>query len=332
MEPAPELMFLTSQVNTKRVLEQRVVDDGGTKIKTVQVVYTPRLLESSTSTTLTTDCDAGNSAGHLSTNYTIDPSVGVYSKETINIADLATICQRNEDYFAQRVMAQIDVARRKMQSTIATQMSVLGGWFPQDNGEDASMMTGNSLKTVKTKYTASIDGGKWNPEALQEITFSAMNAGFTGTPYLFGFGELWRYWNYLKALGNTSDGGLDFASYVGQNQAAFLASQKMHTALNGSNATNKFLAVDAGALFLLQYNKYKDRLITNLDDALVMDVIVDPVTGVEFNYKVVKACTETITIIVSTAFKVVGLPSDMYQASDRLKNTNGVLQFAISNS
>ena len=66
-EPAPELQFLTSQINTNRVLETKVVQDGGTKLKTLQVIYTPRIVEAQVSTTLTTDCNAGNDAGALST-------------------------------------------------------------------------------------------------------------------------------------------------------------------------------------------------------------------------------------------------------------------------
>lgn len=328
-EPAPEIQFLTSTINSGRILEQRVVDGGDAKLKTVQVVYTPRLIESSTSTMLTKDCDAGNESGMLSTNYTIDPNVGVQSKETIEISDLATICDRNPDYFAQRVNANIDVCLRKMQSTVANQMALLFGWFAEDNGETG--LTGKTLKTVKTKFAAAVDGGKPNPEALQEIVFSAMNSGFTGIPYVFGFGEIWRYWNYLASMGNTSDGGLDFAKYVGQGQAAFLPSIKTHTALNGSSG-NKFLVVDAGSLFLLQYNRYNDPLIQNDDDALVMNVITDPKSGVSFNYKVQKTCAEQITLIVSTSFKTVGLPNDIFNSSDRLYKTNGVLMFDISNS
>jgi hypothetical protein len=330
-EPAPELQFLTSTVNTSRVLETRVVQDGGTKLKTVQVIYTPRIDEAQVSTTLTTDCNAGNSAGALSTTYTIDPLVGVQQKESFVLSDLAHICQSNPEYFAQRVAANIDAAKRKMQTTIATQMAALYGKFASDNGE-TGLSVSNTLKTVATKYPAATDGGKWNPEALQEIMFSAYNSGFKGIPYVFGYGEIWRYWNYLIGLGNFSDGGLDFAKYVNQNQAAFLPSIKMHAALNNPSSGKKFLAVDAGSLFLLQYNRFDDPLNQKNDDIITQGIIVDPLSGVKFNYKLSKPCDESVTLIISTAFKVVGLPSDMYNASDRLYQTNGVLQFNISNS
>ena len=106
----------------------------------------------------------------------------------------------------------------------------------------------------------------------------------------------------------------------------------MHYALNGNNATNKFLVVDPGSLFLLQYNRLAGNISTIGDDSLMLGTIVDPISGIEFNYKVIKSCTEKITVIISSAYKVVGLPDDIYDASDRLYKTNGVLQFQITNS
>jgi hypothetical protein len=215
-----------------------------------------------------------------------------------------------------------------MQASIAEQIVLLNGKFATDNGE-TGLSAGNTLKTVATKFPVAIDGGKWNPEALQEIMFSAKNSGFTGIPYVFGYGAIWRYWNYLIGLGNYSDGGMDFATYVGQNQAAFLPSISMQAALGSAT---KFMAIDAGSLHLLQYNRFEDPLAKQKGDMLIMDTIVDPTTGVSFNYKVSKPCDETITIIISTAFKVVGLPDDMYSGGDRLEGTNGVLEFNIANT
>lgn len=327
-EPAPELQFLKSSIN-ERGLQQAVVPAAG-KLKTVQVTYNPRKAESEVSSSVTTGCDEGTSPGMLSHNFEIDETVGCEVKETYVVADLARICQSKPEYFAVQVSRLIDAAKRKMQTDVANQMAVLYGWFAEDSGE--KNLTGKTLKTVATKYAAAVDGGKWNPEALQEILFSASNSGFTGTPFIFGHGEIGRYFNYADALGNSSDGGLDFGKYVANNSAVFSLSQKMHSALNGNNATNKFLVVDAGSLFLLQYNRLADKFVAMNDDALMLGTIIDPVSGIEFNYKVIRSCTEKITVIVSSAYKVVGLPNDIYSASDRLYKTNGVLQFAITNS
>jgi len=328
-EPRPELQFLVSPQNTNRVLET-TVSPGSGKLRTVEVVYTPRVLTDEVGTTIDTSCTTGVNAGMNSTTYTIDEAVGAQYGEDINIADLARICQGNPEYFAKRVLAILDGVKRNMQVSIAEQIALLNGKFATDNGE-TGLSVANTLKTVSTKFPVALDGGKWNPEALQEIIFSATNSGFTGVPYVFGFGEIWRYWNYLIGLGNFSDGGMDFMKWVNQNQAAFAPSMAMHSALNPSGGT-KFMVVDAGSLFLLQYNKFEDPLAKQRGDMLILDTIVDPTTGITFNYKVSKPCNETITIIISTAFKVVGLPDDIYSGGDRLQGTNGVLEFQITNT
>lgn len=329
-EAAPEIQFLTSPQNTNRVLETNVSPGSG-KVRTVEVVYTPRGTEEEADTTLTTDCASTNEAGMLSESYTIDENAGVQVDEKISFADLTRICKSNPEFVASRIAALLDLARRKMQTGVAEQMALLHGKFAVDNGE-TGLSDLNRLKTVATKYPAA-SKATWNPEALQEIVFSSMNSGFTGIPYVFGFGEIWRYWNYLIGLGNSSDGGMDFASYVNQNQAAFMPSIKTHKALNGADGSgSKFLVVDTGSLFLLQYNRFEDSAQKVNDGFHVQDIIVDPLTGVPFNYKVTRTCDETISFFISTAYKVVGLPNDMYSGGDRLDGTNGVLQFQITNS
>lgn len=330
-EPSPEVQFLASSLNTNRVLETTVVPGEG-HIRQVQVIYTPRITESETSTSITADCNDGGGAGDLTHTYSIDTTVGVQHKETVALADLKARLEKDPEYFARRTMAILDVCRRKMSTAVASQMAVLNGRFASDNGEK-NLSLGNYLKTVATKYAAALDGGKPNPEAAQEIIFSATNSGFQGAPWVLGYGEIFRYMQLLGNMGTFSDGGLDFVQFVKAMGLNFLPSMRIHTALNGNASTNKFLVVDAGALHLLQYNKFDNPSAQVSQDNLVMGIIADPMTGIEYNYKYfLNPCGEKITILVSTSFKVVGLPDDMFAGGDRLEETNGVLQFAITNS
>jgi hypothetical protein len=330
-EPSPEVQFLTSAINTNRVLETTVVPGKG-QVRRVDVIYTPRITESEIGTSITADCDDGAAAGDLTTTYEIDTTVGVQHKETVALVDLKERLESDEFYFARRTLAILDVCRRKMATQAASQMALLSGRFATDNGEK-NLSGGNYLKTVATKFAAAIDGGKPNPEALQEIAFSARNSGFSSAPWVFGYGEIFRYMQLLGSMNTFSDGGLDFVQFVQAMGLNFLPSHRVHTALNGNNPTNKFLVVDPGALHLLQYNKFDSPAARVSQDNLVMGILADPLTGVEYNYKYyLNPCGEKITILVSTAFKVVGLPDDLYAAGDRLEETNGVLQFAIVNS
>jgi len=330
-EPSPEVQFLTSSINTNRVLETNVVPGNG-HIRRVDVIYTPRITEGEVSTDITADCNDGLGAGDLTTTYEIDTTVGVQHKETVALADLKERLESDPAYFARRTMAILDVVRRKMATGAANQMAVLNGRFAIDNGEK-SLSAGNYLKTVATKFAAAVDGGKPNPEAIQEIVFSATNSGFGSAPWVLGYGEIFRYMQLMGSMGTFSDGGLDFVKFVNAMGVNFLPSFRVHTALNGNTSANKFLVVDPGALHLLQYNKFNSPSAQVNTEDLVMGIIADPMTGVEYNYKYfLNPCGEKITILVSTAYKVVGLPDDMYAGGDRLEETNGVLQFAITNS
>lgn len=333
VEPSPEVQFLASTINTNRVLESTVVDGTG-HIKQVKLIYTPRITEGEVDTTITTDCENGDSVGDLSQTYDIDETQGAQFMVSVPIADLNRRMENDVNYLGRVTLEAISGVRRKMQTGVASQMALLGGKFATDGGEKTSTLSNaNQRKTVATKFPAATDGGKPNPEALQEIVFSAYNSGFTGTPYVFGFGEIYRYFQLLGSSGTFSDGGLDFVKFIQATDATFLPSYRMHNALNGSSSTNKFLVVDAGALHLLQYNKFDNPAAKVRQGNLVMDTIVDPLTGIPFNYKFyLNPCGEKYNILISTSYKVVGLPDDMYAGGDRLDGTNGVLEFAITNT
>lgn len=333
VEAAPEVQFLTSALNTTRVLESNVINENG-HIKQVKVLYTPRITETEVDTTITTDCENGDSIGDLSTTYDIDETSGAQFIISVPIADLNRRMESDPEYLARVTMEAIDGVRRKMQTGVATQMALLGGKFATDGGEKTSSLSNaNTLKSVATKFPAAVDGGKPNPEALQEIAFSALNSGFTGTPYVFGMGEIFRYFQMLGSMGTFSDSGLDFVKFYNAQGVSMLPSLRLHNALNGAGTDNKFLVVDAGAIHLLQYNKFTDPSAKVRQDNLIMDTIVDPLTGIELNYKFyLNPCGEKYNILISTAYKVVGLPDDMYAGGDRLDGCNGVIEFKIANT
>lgn len=323
VENLPFINFLPSAINTNRILESRVSPGAG-KIRTVEVVYTPRTQEAEIGTTLDTTCENDNEAGMNSTTYEIDPTQGVIAKESIDFANLATICKSNPQFIAERVQAMIDGLKRKMETTITNQVILLTGKFVADG--DSGLSAGNTLKTIATKDA----DGKFTEDAIQEILYSAQNSGFCGMPFVFGYGEIWKYMQKTKSV-CCSNAGIDLASFIAENQAMFFSTYRVPAALAGSG--QQFLTIDAGSLFLLQYNKFADGSGLALQDNFLQHgIIVDPTTGIKFNIKTyMNTCGEKLNIHISTAFKVVGLPDDMYSGGDRFEGTNGVLKFDVSN-
>lgn len=319
-EDLPFTSFLPSEVNTNGVLET-LVSPGSGKIRQVQMIYTPRTSEAEVNTTLNTDCENSEDAGANSHTYEIDTTQGVHARESFNFANLAAICQRNPDYIAQRVQAMLDGLRRKMETQITNQIILLTGAFvtDQDSGIAAN------VKTIATKGA----DGKFTEDGIQEIVYSAKNSGFCYTPFVFGFSEIYKY--MLKAQSVCcANSGIDFVKFMAENQAMFMPTYRVPAALAG---TEGFLVIDPGSLFLLQYNKFSEGSgLSGTTDFLQMGIISDPKTGIEYNYKFyLNPCGEIANIFISTAFKVVGLPDDMYSGGDRFEGTNGVLEFKVVN-
>src|SRR5262249_27513857 len=110
-EPSPEVQFLTSTINTNRVLET-IISDGSGHYKSAKLIYTPRKTEGETKTVVTADCNDCSGAGDLSHTYTIDPTVGYQDCETFKLADLACRAESDPDFLGRRMAAMFDVARR----------------------------------------------------------------------------------------------------------------------------------------------------------------------------------------------------------------------------
>lgn len=322
VENLPFVNFLPSAVNTNRVLETNVSPGQG-KVRTVEMVYTPRTSEAEVDTTLDTTCENDNEAGMNSTEYQIDTTQGVIAKEVIDFANLATICKSNPQWIAERVQAMIDGLKRKMETQITNQVALLYGKFVS-NG-DSGLSNANTLKTIATKGS----DDKFTEDAIQEILYSTQNSGFCGMPFIFGYTEIWKYMQKTKSV-CCANSGIDLAAFMAENQAMFFSTYRVPTALS---LTNGFLAVDAGSLFLLQYNKFADGSGLALQDNFTQHgIIVDPTTGISFNIKTyLNTCGEKLNIHISTAFKVVGLPDDIYSGGDRYEGTNGVLKFNVVN-
>lgn len=321
-ESLPFLQFLPSDVNSSRVLEQNVAPGSG-KVRTVELVYSQRYGEAAVGTTLTTNCDSSNEEGRLSKTYQIDTTAGVEINRSFDFANLALMCQNNQDYIAEIVQSMLDVLSRKMESQVTAQVATLIGKFASDG--DTNLSQTNTLKTIATKDSS----GKFTEDAIQEIVYSCRNSGFQYTPFIFGYGDIWKYMQKTKSVCCTN-AGIDLASFMAENQAMFMESNRVPTALGDAT---QFLAVDPGSLFLLQFNKFETGSGLDIQtQPFTMGIIVDPKTGISYNYKAYLACGgEKLSVYISTAFKVVGLPNDLYNAGDRLYGTNGVLKFKVTN-
>lgn len=326
-EPTPLTAFLSSDINMRGMkLVQQGTSPGNGKLRKVQLIYTPRVLESAVSSTLTTDCSSANESAQSSAEYEIDPTQGVQWSESFNIVDLAKSLQENQDYVNSRILAGIDALRRTMETDLTSALALQVGLFAKS---DKTADTSRTFKQVKTLYASD---GKFNENALTEIYYSTRQANFIDKPYIFGTETIEKYFQALKAPASTQ-WGLNLEKYV-ESQYLFMPSYRIGDAFNLNNK-ERFVALDSNNFFILQYNRFEGMEGLNkatAGNALVQDTIVDPMTGIVYNYKWVYApCGEKVSVFVSTAFQLASVPDDMYATSDRLNGVKGSLVFEIDN-
>lgn len=311
--------FLFSPMNTNNVMS-RTVAPGEGKLRTLELVYTPRIKSDDVGTSINREsCVATTPHGNRSETYTLDPNVGVTIERKVQMSQLAAICQSNQDYIQEMQMQMMDALIRKMDVRLAAQTVLLAGNFGV--GEDDVV---NDVKTVATQRT----GGGLSDDFISEINFAADNAGYCERPFVFGYGEIQKAYTKLAAS-CCADNGLNVAALaqaVGLT-GSFIPDRWIKTAL-GSAAD--FITLDPGAVQVLTYNAFEGFGNRFNTDQFVQTVITHPGTGIPFDFQASFNCG-TWSFIMSLAFKAVGVPTDLYYSGDIYDGVTGVNKYKITN-
>ena len=314
------VQFLNSPVNTNNVLSN-TISPGSGKLRTLELTYTPRIKSDDIETTITREsCVATEPYGNRSASYTLDTTVGVQDSKKIRMADLVRICQDDQTYIESMLMAMMDAQIRKMDIIAAQQAVLLAGNF----GVSEDDVT-DDVKTVSTQRT----GGGLSDDFVSEIDFASDNAGYCMTPFILGYGEIYKAYKKLAAA-CCADNGLNVAALaqaVGLT-GSFIPDRNIKTAL-GTAAD--FITVDPGALQLLTYNQFEGYGNMMDTDIFTQKTIVHPQTGIKFDYQAKFDCGYW-HFFISVAFKVVGVPTDLYYSGDIYDGVTGVNKYKIVNA
>jgi hypothetical protein len=317
------VQFAFSPANTRNTLQNQVASGDG-KLKTVNLVYTPRIPAGAVDTTITPDdCTATVKQGQRTEAYTLDENEGVQISRLISTEDLIRFCRSNALYVEETIMQMMDAAILKMDKIIAADAIALAGKF----GYGDTDIT-DDVKTVKTRKTGSTD---LNMNFIEEISFSAENAAYCGAPLVFGYNEAYKAFKALQASNCCADNGTNLA-LLNDIAGTFFIPNRNITAAFGS--ANNFLTIDAGAIQVLKYNRYlgPDGGIDMINEGTAKrTVVVHPAYGIPFDLKMDFSCGNW-HIFVSLAFKTVGMPDDMYYTGDIYEGVTGINKFVIANS
>lgn len=315
MEPQGATDFIVSPLNTDGTL-QRMVAPGRGKKRQVELIYTPPILESEIGTTPEKKCTSTNEAGQLSETYEVGDD-GVQYDETFDLLHMSEMCKDNAFWFAERIQVIFDGLYKKIGTINAQQLLTLYGKF----GTGVDGVT-NDIKTVSTRKA----DGSPNIDALAEIEFASMDTGYGSTPYIFGLGEIYKYFKKVNASCCAAD-GLNLETFAAQNSMVFVSDKKIDTIWGGD-----FVSMIPGAVQMLQWLEFEGEKGINVidDDAYKQTVLTDPRTGIRYDFQLKNDCGK-ININLKLVHKLVGLPDDMYSVGDPFHGVKFVNRYAISN-
>lgn len=325
LEPVPLTMFLKSEMNAVDGLQVRLTDltaPGNGKQRTVQLVYTPRFLESDVSVGTGRDsCTSSNVVGETSNLYFIEENDYIQSDFSMNYFDLKKRCEENATYFERTLQMLMDQVTRKRETMFYADMATMGGAFAA-NEPDVS----GDIKSIATQYS----NGTLNPDGMAEIVTATRYAAYVTRPVIFGGRAMGIYFNKINA-GCCSIDGVDIDKLHSQYGFAYLESYRADDAFGADN----FFTVAPGALQILEWSEYEGSPGNfNFMDSPTLKFmpIIDPRTGSKYDFKMVMDCNGVVSIFIRSYFKLVSLPADAFFAGDRLEGVNWINEFTIDNS
>jgi len=319
-ESLPFLEYLNSPENVKMIKMQ--VSPGGGKLRTVEARWVQRLPESEVLAAADImNCTATNIYGDSTTTYTLETTDTYQASQLISGADIARHCQDNNVYFLESVMRLMDVIDRKIASVAAAQaVGAIGNWGT--DVEDFFPMNGDCLE-VKTIG----DAGEVNPFALADITQATTMANYPSAPIAFGGAAMQRYANAVKA-GCCSMSGIDLLAISQQNGFGFAYDSRVAAAFEDQTHA---LVTTAGAIQWLSYNlaEWNSNFTPSVGNGYARTIAFTP-AGVPVDLTLKDDCGN-LSVIVTATGKIVTLPTDIYEAGDKLSGVNYVNCVSIVN-
>lgn len=320
--------MLNSQIN--RFPIQTSLVKGGSKLHDVVVTYFPRLTEDLVDTKDATEITCVQTAqyGNISRTYT-PPDTALTSGEVVQLADLPRFCEENPGYFEMVVARHIDVVRRKLATQQAEEAVLLNGTW--GNGLFA---TGNAAGNVNASnqyvWATRYSDGKPDPEAWPTLRMAFDDVG-AGEPLFLAGGKTGRSYFNASMVGCCTDGGVDLGEAMSRWGLAYAYDARLTAALG---STNEFMALVPGNLVPIYFTmaQWKDGMNPIFVDSgnYKLIAITDPMTGVPMDLTISENCG-AISITVSTAEKLINLPTDFYSTPDPYAGKNGVFQVLITN-
>ncbi len=324
-DPAPFFEYLNSPLNRSGYSQK--VSPGQGKLKTVQLLYEQRILESEVTQPGTTKtCTAESKRGNLASTCTIDPMDYYEVEELIENTDFTYVCEANAPIIARKIQKLINALRSKIATDITEQAVALIGGVSDDvaSGDKVSVSGVDYFKIATAKSSGDVD-----PRAMAKLDFLRRQNNYTSPAPIFG-SDIYQYFQLLNA-GCCSNEGLALDQILAKYGVAVAYDRRVKAALGGAEFAITSLP---GALQVVYYNENDNGIAeaagitsgTNYQK----QIIYDPMTGMPMDLTMKDDCGNVSIILRATA-KVCALPTDLFAPTDHMNGVTFVNGIKIVN-
>lgn len=323
LEAMPFAEFVTSPVNNFGLAQ--VINPTPGKIRTIDLIYQKRLLESSVTENVENPlCVATEKDGNCSAQYTIDPTQNIKRGMLITKADLRYNCENNPDYIAGVIARLIDVVERAVATQIAAEAVALnGGWEANVTPVINDQLI---VQTLKAGTTADV-----YPFTMEEIDMAALQTGYgSDGVFISGGALLYQYFRRVLA-GCCTDSGVDIGQIMNL-YGKVVTYDKRLVAAYGNNLTS--IMTRPGALALLTFNQagwLNGTAVPEMAASYFSTAIFSPRLNIPMDITMKDDCGNLSINVIATT-KLVAGPTDQFSAGDDFEGVNWVNEIKVTNT
>lgn len=325
-EPMPFAEYITSPVNRAGLSQQ--IAPGQGKVRTINLRYRKRFLESGVLSNQAKTCVATDQVGDCLKEYGIDTTQNIQRGILIPEGFLNESCRNNADFFMETLMMLIDQLERKAASNLSTTAATAYGNY----ATDAAGVNGTDDLVVKTLVDATTKDEPW-PNTMQKINTALMQTGYCGPHAIFSGTLLYEYYRTLLS-GCCTSTGVDLRKQFDLYGTAVMYDRRIQTAMSAGNQFSGLIVMQ-GALQLVEWvqNDWKDNLdsIFKQGANYYSTVIVSPRLGLKMDLRIADNCGD-LSMILTATNKLVAMPPDMFPTADIYEGVNFVNKLLVTNA
>jgi len=318
------LRAVTSPMNESGILQNQIDTKNG-HYRQVEVVYQPRMTDSTTSSSATLNCAAGPEFGETSRVYNIDPNTGASRRWSIGLDDLAPRCENDESYIARQLAMHMQAIKRYINQEAVTFIGTSNGLYSADPGSTVNVA--RTLLTTRTK--AQNVSYVYADDFMSDVIYQYQLAEAWDRPIIIG-GELVQ--KYMTALKShcCATVNVDLQQMMNSDAQSYFFFEPRIGAAQGN--ANGFAFLAPGGVQMIRYNAFRgaDGIRVIDDQSIKKGTISDPETGLEFDYYAQLDCNQW-KFFMGLSYKFVTLPSDVFFLNDQLRGVNYIFEGTVNN-